>query len=54
MSRVEKPYAFKKPEYNFHFTEKILLNIFSFITLRNQKLIKILRNKYQHMYIKLL
>ena len=32
---------------------KILLDVFSFITLRNQKLITILRNKYQHMYIKL-
>jgi hypothetical protein len=28
----------------------ILFNVFTLITLRNKKLIKILRNKYQHMY----
>jgi hypothetical protein len=51
MSRAQTPYAFLRPEHNLHFTEKI--KFFHFYNFNKSNIINILRNKYQHKYIKL-
>jgi len=53
-SSADNPHAAWKPDHNSLFTEdKIHFKCFPFSHFNKQKILKSLKNKYQHMWIKL-